>query len=255
MPLNNTVIKDKEHTQVDYSDKESLSIPVANEKGTEIVYPDSDGEPMGETGFHVRATMHLYNSLRHFFRDKTDVYVAADMFLYFKKGDPKAVKAPDVMVIKGVDKHERRIFKTWEEHTVPCVVFEVTSKSTMIEDLVAKSILYASLGVREYFVFDPLKEYLENRLAGFYLEGEEYIPLQPDDKGLLFSKELGIILTAEEDILRIIDPHTNRPIPGLDEAIEMVEQEAQRAEQEKHRAETAEAELARLRAIINSTEG
>jgi len=235
----------EEYAQVGHSDKENTRAPGVKEKGAEVVYPDSDGEPMGETGFHVRATLHLYAVLSHFFRDKTGVYVAADMFFYYEEGNPKAVKAPDVMVIKGADKHERRTFKTWEEQAVPCVIFEVTSKSTMIDDLVTKSILYASLGVCEYFVFDPLNEYLKDRLAGFCLEGKEYISIQPDNKGFLFSKELGVFLAAEENILRVIDPRTNKPVPGLDEAMMM-------AEQERRRAEAAEAELERLRAIINN---
>lgn len=248
--MNTTFIE--EHTQVDYSDKESLSIPSVHEKEAEIVYPDSDGEPMGETGFHVRATMHLYESLCYFFRDKTDVYIAADMFLYYEEGNPKAVKAPDVMVIKGVDNHERRIFRTWEEHAVPCVIFEVTSKSTVIDDLVTKSFLYAALGVREYFVFDPLRDYLETQLAGFGLEGKEYVPIQADDNSSLYSKELGVLLIAKNDLLRVVDPNTNELIPGFNEAMTIAEQEAQRAEQERLRAEAAEAELARLRALIES---
>lgn len=241
--MNTTLIEG--HTQVDYSDKKSLSIPGVHEKAAEIVYPDSDGEPMGETGFHVRAAMHLYESLGYFFRDHTDVYIAADMFLYYEKGNPKAVKAPDVMVIKGVDNHERRIFKIWEEHAVPCVIFEVTSKSTMIDDLVTKSFLYAALGVREYFVFDPLRDYLENQLVGFSLEEKEYVPIQADDNGSLCSKELEVLLIAKNDLLRVVDPNTNELIPGFNEAMT-------RAEQERLRAETAEAELARLRAIIEN---
>ena len=55
--------------------------------GTTIdpLYPDSDGEPMGETHFHVMAILHLYAVLQLFYRDRIDVYVMADMFLYFKE--------------------------------------------------------------------------------------------------------------------------------------------------------------------------
>jgi len=250
MPLSDVLID--EHSQVDYSDKEYSQAPRVGRRDSEVVYPDSDGEPMGETGFHVRATMHLYGALLNFFCHASDVYVASDMFLYYEKGNPKAVKAPDVMVIRGVDTHERRTFKIWEEDALPCVIFEITSKSTMIDDLLSKSMLYATLGVREYFVFDPLNEYLEKPLAGFCLEGKEYVPLQPDDKGSLFSKELGLILTAEGNFLRLINPDTGEPVPDYVEALAMAEQEAQRAEQEKRRAEAAETELARLRDIIEN---
>ncbi|GAK58875.1 hypothetical protein U27_05850 [Candidatus Vecturithrix granuli] len=201
-----------------------------------VEYPESDGKPMGETGFHVRATLHLYGALRQFFRLRDDIYVAADMFLYYEEGNRYANKAPDVMVIKGVANQERRIFKTWEENAVPCVVFEITSKATMAEDLVTKSSLYAALGVQEYFIFDPLREYVGKAMMGFRLEHHEYVPLEPDQQGCLWSQELEVLLRSEDEILRIIDPHTGKAVPSLEEAIVWAEQEARRAEQETQRA-------------------
>ncbi len=127
-------------------------------------------------------------------------------------------------------KHERRSFKIWEEGAAPCVVFEVTSESSMAEDMVTRSALYAVLGVREYFLFDPLREYLKSSLLGFRLENNEYEALSSDIEGRLFSEELGVLLRPEDDILRIIDPQPGTPVPSLDEAILLAEQEAQRAE-------------------------
>jgi hypothetical protein len=51
-----------------------------------VVYPDSDGKPMGETGIHVKTILHLYGALLIFFatRERSDAYVAADMFLYYQ---------------------------------------------------------------------------------------------------------------------------------------------------------------------------
>src|SRR4051794_429418 len=81
----------------------------------EVFYPESDGQPMGETGIHVNTTFELFWELKKLvFKDRPDVYVAADMFFYYEQGNPRAVKAPDVMVIKGVDgTFERRTFKLW----------------------------------------------------------------------------------------------------------------------------------------------
>ncbi len=53
------------------------------------------------------------------------------MFLYYKEGNPRANKAPDVMVIKGVEKHKRRTFKIWQEQAAPCVIFEISSRSAI----------------------------------------------------------------------------------------------------------------------------
>ena len=158
-------------------------------KSSAITYPDSDGKPMGETGFHVRAILHLYGALTLFFQQRGDIYVAADMFWYYQEGNPRANKSPDVMVIKGVDNHERRSFKSWEEGATPRVIFEITSESSMVEDMVTKSSLYARLGVREYFIFDPMREYVSSRMLGFRLREGEYEAVTPESDGRVFSEE------------------------------------------------------------------
>jgi len=48
-----------------------------------IEYPESDGEPMGETGFHVTLITFLLSMLREHFRNRSDVYVGANMFVYY----------------------------------------------------------------------------------------------------------------------------------------------------------------------------
>ncbi len=217
---------------------ESVEVVYAPEIGNAAVeYPDSDGLPMGETEFHVIATMRLYEALGQFFLNRDDVYVAADMFLYYEEGNRFANKSPDVMVITGVDKYARRTFKIWEEKASPCVIFEITSKSTMKDDMVTKRALYSDLGVREYFLFDPLGEYLEKPLLGFRLQHHEYVAIVPDKAGCLFSEELEVLLCGENAILRVIVPQTKQAIPSLAEAVSLAVQEAQRAEQEAQRAE------------------
>ena len=234
---------------------ESIQATVA-----EIEYPESDGEPMGETGIHVLAILHLLDALRYLLRDHLDTYVIADMFLYYEEGNPRAVKAPDVMVIKGVDaSYERNTFKTWEEKAVPAVIFEVTSPATAIEDLTNKHALYESLQVPEYFIFDPLAEYLPGQIQGFRLSQNRYTPIPVNADGTLTSRELNAWLRVEDHRLRVIDPATDTPVPGLEEAMyeaarvaKRAEQEAQRAEQEAQRADAAEAEAERQRKIIES---
>ncbi len=250
---------------------QDLSQIVLAPAAEDIDYPETDGQPMGESEIHILAILHLLQALRHLFRERPDVYVAANLFLYYEKGNNKARKAPDVMVVKGVDRRLREVYKLWEEKVAPCVIFEITSRASWWEDLVSKSSLYSSLGVREYILFDPRREYLEEPLIGFRLEGREYtrIPLAPD--GSLFSAELGAALHIEGDLLRVIDPQTGQYIPDLTEAIlaadaamqqveearRQVAEEARRAEEEARRAEEAarraaiaEAEVARLRALL-----
>src|SRR5262245_51460906 len=98
---------------------------IANiQQDEDLYYPSSDGQPMAETPEHLLLMLGLIATLRHHFKPQRDVYVIGNMFLYYRKGDTGARRAPDIMVVKGVDpKVQRRSFKTWVEGTVPTVVF------------------------------------------------------------------------------------------------------------------------------------
>jgi Uma2 family endonuclease len=212
---------------------------------------------MGETEHHINAIVYLYQALKYFLRKAEHIYAAANMLFYYEEGNPAAVVVPDAFVVKGISKHLRRTFKLWEEKAAPCVVFEITSRSTRLEDLGSKRALYEMLGVREYFLFDPLGEYLSPPLQGFRLEGEYYQPLELSPEGTFFSQELGLILRPEGSLLRLVDPETDRALPTLDEAVDMAlaeteraQAEAERAQAEAKRADAAEAETARLRAEL-----
>ena len=176
---------------------------------------------------------------------------AGNMLFYYEEGNPAEFKVPDVFVVKGIAKHDRRIYKLWEEKAAPCVVFEITSRSTRLEDLGTKRALYEMLGVREYYLFDPLDEYLRPRLQGFKLVAGIYQPVKPSLDGSLLSRELGLVLRPDGKLLRLVDPATGEPLPTLDEAVNRWKMrwrppgqrcaagsklEAQRAEAEAQRA-------------------
>jgi Uma2 family endonuclease len=197
---------------------------------------------MGETGFHVNASLRLYAALLAYFRDRPDVFVAADMFLYYERGNPAACKAPDVMVVKGVSNHTRRSFRIWEEGAVPTVIFEMTSVQTRTADQEEKPGVYARLGVKEYFLFDPEGISLEPRLQGYRLQRGRYRPLVPAADGSLVSKELGLIVKAEGALLRLVDRQTGSQLLTFEEQEEQLEgqrQRAKQAEQAKQQAEQA----------------
>ena len=198
---------------------ENVSQEKPNQIPQTIHYPESDGKPMGETSFHVAAILYLLGALQAYFRHAPDLYVAADMLFYYEEGDPTVYKVPDVFVVKGVAKHDRRTYKLWEEKRPPNVIFEITSPSTRWEDIGKKG-LYAELGVREYFLFDPQGEYLKPRLQGFRLVQDFYQPLPLSKDGSLTSQELGLILRPDGNLLRLVDPATRESVPTLDEALE-----------------------------------
>jgi Uma2 family endonuclease len=189
----------------------------------------------------------LYEMLDYHFRDQADVHVAADMFLYYEQGNPRACRAPDVMVSKGVGKHFRRSFRVWEENAVPRVIFEITSAKTRREDEVEKPAVYAQLRVPEYFLFDPEGDFLDPRLQGFRFRGGKYQHLTPAADGSLLSRELGLRFVAEGFMLRPIDAKTGERLLMQQERAD-AEQERAEAEQERAEAEQERAEAEQERA-------
>jgi Uma2 family endonuclease len=198
---------------------------------------------MAETDAHINALIDLREALKDYFREAPQVYVAGNLFIYYEEDNPTACVAPDVFVVKGVAKHERRLYKLWEEHHPPAVVFEITSRRTRLDDLGTKRALYAMLGVHEYFVYDPLGDYLAPALQGYQLQDGEYQRLPHTDSGQLVSHKLGLELRLEAGRLRLVHPTTGEYLLTPAEA-----QEARRAAE--LRAAQAEAELVRLRAEL-----
>jgi Uma2 family endonuclease len=215
---------------------------------TQIHYPESDGKSMGETDVHIDALIYLREALRDHFRNDPLMYVAGNMLLYYEEGNPAACVAPDVFVVQGVAKHERRTYKLWEEGQPPTVVFEITSRGSRLEDLGTKRAIYAMLGVREYLLYDPLGEYLRPPLQGYRLQEGEYQRLPPGAEGGIDSQALGLDLRLENGRLRVFNPATGERL--LTPAEALVAQRAAEAEVEQLRAE-----LARLRGETEASQG
>lgn len=224
-----------------------------------IEYPETDGEPMAETDTHrdLMADGLIY-PLKEYFRDDANVYVSGNLLLYYEEGNPRASVAPDVFVVFGVPGRARRIYKLWEEQKAPDVVFELTSTSTRDRDLGEKRFLYEELGVREYFLFDPLREYLEPPLRGFRLEEQFFHPVKPvplpNGEWEMESRVLGLLLRSDGQWLRPYDPQRGTYLLtyGEQAAARRVEQEARQAAESQ--LAQAEAEIARLRAALQRQE-
>jgi Uma2 family endonuclease len=205
----------------------------------DIDYPESDGKPMAETPLHMLVMWNTIQTLIDWYADDPKVYVWGNMMLYYVEGDIKKTVAPDVFVVKGVDKHkERRVFKTWEEKT-PKLVIEVTSRKTRKEDLGSKKDKYQNdLKVPEYFLFDPKGSWIKTKLRGFRLKDGEYQDIEPMD-GRLPSKVLGLHLEAVGDELRLWDPKTQKYLLTPDEQLAKARRElgdtlvGMRAQQER----------------------
>ena len=253
-----------------------------------VDYPCSDGQPMAESQVHAKCIMYMCEALQYHFEqhhpadryanDETDAipddaalgaYVTGNMFLYYEQGNRAAVVAPDVFVVHGVPVHLRDSYRLWNEPKGPDFVLEVTSKSTKETDLVKKRMLYASLGVSEYFLYDPRAEYLKPSLQGYRLGGGGYRPLPgvsrlPGGGASVYSAVLGLELRDERGLrrLRLHDPETGRDLLSYRESEAYAAREAAarraaeaRVEQERARVAELEARLRAFEGIVASSPG
>ncbi len=238
-----------------------------------VQYPESDGQPMTESDATRNYLVYCVEALRLFFQSRPQVYVSGNLFIYYQEGHPEKSLSPDVFVIFGVSKRDRRSYKAWQEGgKLPSFVLEITSLTTKKQDEEVKPQLYARLGVQEYFQYDPTGDYLKPQLKGRQLVNGQYesIPATTLADGTMsfHSQTLGLdlrlllpnpVATGSPGLspvareLRLFDPQTGTKLLNYQEA-EQARQEAEQArqdaeqlaEQERQRAEQAEQQLARL---------
>lgn len=227
-----------------------------------------DGEPL-ESEWHTWELPLLRELICRAMAEqgRTDFYTGGNMFVYYSveqarevweeetKGlEKKAFRGPDVFWVGGIPDPERKrkVWLAWEEGgRLPDVIVELLSPSTAKKDRTEKKDLYARVfRTAEYFLYDP--ETLE--LEGFRLAGRFYQPIPPDENGRLWSEQLGVSLglwhgaveTREGDWVRLFR-RDGSLVPTREE---QAAAERQRAEAQRQRADAAEAELARLRALL-----
>jgi Uma2 family endonuclease len=220
----------------------------------DIEYPETDGRPMGETDLHRDWMVRIIDLLKHRYRGQR-VYVTGDLLFYYVEGNPKRYVVPDAMVVKDCDPGRRRVYKLWEENRLPCAVFETTSRYTKRRDTTQKIKLYQTLGLPEYFLYDPTADYLRPPLQGHRLSGSDYVVVEPDADGRLLCRELDLWLRLENGEMVMYDCQSGERLQTEAED-ERSEKEAERAarkaervarEVERAARKAAEAEIERLR--------
>ena len=202
-----------------------------------VHYPIDDDEPLAESEYQFFPITYAHAALTTWFEADPTTWVGSDMFLYYEEGVPTRVVAPDVFLVTRTHKrHKRDIFQTWVEGRVPEFVLEITSRTSVHNDSVTKYRLYESLGVREYWLYDPTEELLLlPRLQGNVMDGGEYKSLEvveESGKYVGVSEVLGLELHAEGDWFRFFDPASGEYLPDS--------QENQRARVEAERALSVE---------------
>lgn len=122
----------------------------------EIVYPESDGQPMADNTKQFRWIVTIQGNLAAIFRERADVFVAGDLLWYPVEGRPDIRRAPDAMVAFGRPRGDRGAYLQWKEAGVaPQVVFEVLSPGNTLAEMARKLQFYDRYGVLEYYLYDP----------------------------------------------------------------------------------------------------
>ena len=236
--------------------------PRVPEEDPNIFYPDSDDEPMAEDDRQRRVMIDVSESLIQHYADRPDVYVSADIFVYYEMNNPNRKVAPDVLVSFGVKDRERLSYFTWREGKPPDFVLEIASPNTWRRDATEKRDIYADMGVTEYWRFDNNRGQVAQRvLIGERLNAAgEYEPITiSHEDGTLrgYSSVLGLDLFAQDGALRMFDPVSQTWLRNFREEIaarQIAEDRAQfaedRAESAEERAHTAEDRAAMLERLL-----
>ncbi|MBC8136038.1 MAG: Uma2 family endonuclease [Fibrella sp.] len=220
----------------------------------EIFYPESDGKPMADNMTQHRWMSLIFGNLERRYKDDPNVLVCTDLLWYPLQNNRDFNLAPDVMVVFGRPRWERRSYKQWEEDGIaPQVVFEIVSNSNSIHEMFTKVAHYGASGVEECYIYDPdsggldaitfvdakmmvvpvLYEWTSPRL------GVRFVPQERADMEIYFADGSPFLSNKEMDSLLAFRTEER------DQALE-------RANAERGRAEKAEAETDRLRALLTS---
>src|SRR5207249_9185989 len=135
--------------------RSSMSIQTEQPARQEIVYPDSDGEPMADNTLQWEWVVTFKGGLDAVFQYDPNVFVAGDLLWYPVEGDPTIRTAPDAMVVFGRPKGDRGSYQQWREAGIaPQVVFEVLSPGNRPAEITRKLGFYERYGVEECYLYD-----------------------------------------------------------------------------------------------------
>ena len=220
----------------------SAPLPDASTSTTEIIYPDSDGQPMADNTRQFDYIVMIQGGLAALFAGRPDVFVAGDLLWYPVEGSNTIRTAPDAMVVFGRPPGYRGSYRQWQEDGLaPQVVFEVLSPGNTRTEMTRKRQFYERYGVEEYYEYDPDR----GQLRG-WLRRAERLEAIPEMAGWV-SPRLGIRFDLEGLDLALYRPDGRRfeTFVELDQRFEAERQRAE-AERQQGREEGLHQALERL---------
>lgn len=210
-----------------------------------IIFPVNDlysDEPPSESELHLRQLILLIQSLEWWWRDRQDFYAFGNLTIYYSPRQRRSehFRGPDFFVVLDTERKPRKSWVVWEEGgQYPNFIVEILSSTTAATDRGLKKQIFQNIfRTPDYFWFDP--ESLE--FKGFHLVDGQYEDLEPNERGLLWSKQLNLYLGIVDSNLRFFSPE-GELIPTL---MEVVEQSQDQLAQERDRADRLAQKLREL---------
>ncbi|MGI8913864.1 MAG: Uma2 family endonuclease [Chloroflexota bacterium] len=158
---------------------------------------------------------------------------------------------PDVLLVEA----DGRLRTSWDvgsEGRPPRLVLEIVTKDSTYRDTVLKPAYYHYLGAEEYILYWPYRKDGGPLLFGYRRDRDDtWGEWHVESDGVLRSAVLdGLgLVVGELPWLRVVDEQ-GKLLPSPEEEAARAERATVRAEREAQRADVAEAELARLRALL-----
>ena len=208
---------------------------------------------IGETAFHRALVHYLIDVLTRLFHGQPCA-IYGNLNMYQTTNYREYPVAPDVAVIKGVAYNQfTRSWRVGKSGPAPQVVFEIASEETWTKDLQDKPAKYASMGVLEYFAYDPhnvpLPASRNRRLFGWQLDQDSQTmrEIPPGPNGSLWSQHLQSWLVPDGTTLRLYDDKGQMRLTRAE-----FEAQQRRLEEQQRLAEARRADAASRQAEIEA---
>jgi Uma2 family endonuclease len=204
------------------------------------LYPSSDGKPMADNTKQFNWIVLIKENLEIIFANVANVFIAGDLLWYPERSLLTGSVAPDVMVVFGRTKGDRKSYRQWRENNIgPQVVFEILSPSNSNEEMARKQAFYERHGVEEYYLYDPDDQGIE----GWLRQGDRLVSIPSLEDWV--SPRLGIRFDMSQGELVLWRPDGERFLSPVELHQRYRAQQAE-TEAERQRAESAEQKLSTL---------
>ena len=195
--------------------------------------------------------------LRYHYAGQPGTLVDTGAFVFYDPNDMTRRRfRPDLYIVFGVDREsvlQRNGYIIDEAGKPPDFVLEVASPTTYRNDLRSKPVLYARVGIGEYWRFDPSGgNYYGSGLAGDTLVEGVYQPIEltTESDGMVwgYSPALDLCMCGKDNRLSFYDRKTGLYLRSIGE-------ESAAHRQTAAERDAARAEAARLREELHRLQG